>query len=149
MSEPKIALLSNVNMDYVIRMLGRHVDIFRAEGYGNELGVLLNPASAYHEFGPDITFLVMDLMELLEHDLETESARRRIHRWFAEFAGGLDPEKIYYVSDAYLWGTELAVLADPGRKAVLEGLWQKELEEIHSENVRILPLRRLIEALGE
>ena len=89
----KIALLSNVNMNFVIRMLQnqsreqstavaengeeglRELSIYNAPGYGNELGLLLDPTSSYQEFGPDITFLVMDVMELLEHDLTVEESR--------------------------------------------------------------------------
>jgi len=138
-------------MDYVIRLLQKHVEINRAEGYGNELGSLKNPASAYYAFGPEITFLVIDLMELLEHDLDPAAAGERIDRWFASVEGSLKPEWVYYISDAYLWGVELAVLADSGRKAALEGLWQKKLEEICAshENVRILPYHHLIETCGE
>ena len=57
-----IALLSNVNMNMVIRMLGRKVSVWQAEGYGNELGILMNPDSSYARFRPEYTFLVMDLL---------------------------------------------------------------------------------------
>lgn len=77
MTELKTALLSNVNMNYVIRMLQKHIRVYDAEGYGNELGVMMNPASSYHAFAPDITFLVEDLMELLAHDLDPATAGQR------------------------------------------------------------------------
>jgi len=151
MSGPRIALLSNVNMDFVIRLLQKQIEIYRGEGYGNELGILMNPASSYHTFSPDFIFLVMDLMELLEHDLDRAGAKGRIDRWFADFGSTLEPEKVYYVSDAYLWGTELAVLADMGQKAALEQLWQEALEELcrNHGNVRMLPYHHLVEMLGE
>lgn len=151
MNGQKIALLSNVNMDFVIRMLQKHVEIYRAEGYGNELGILTNPSSSYHVFEPDITFLVMDLMELLEHELDKETAKRRIEDWFAVVDSQLKPGKIYYISDAYLWGPELAVIWDVGRKAALEGIWQKKLEELCEShgNVRIFPYHHMVEVLGE
>lgn len=147
----KIALLSNVNMNFVIRMLQKDVEVYEAEGYGNELGILMNPASSYHAFAPEITFLVEDLMELLEHDLELVSAKVRIENWFAQLEGAIKAEGIYYISDAYLWGVELAVMFDKGRKAALEQLWQERLEQCckgHA-NVRIFPYRSLIEAIGE
>lgn len=65
----KIALLSNVNMNYVIRLLKKEHQIYETEGYGNELGILMNDQSSYYAFGPEITFLIMDLMELLGHEL--------------------------------------------------------------------------------
>ena len=65
MATGRLAVLSNVNMNMVIRMLQKQAEVYDAEGYGNELGALLNPASSYHAFQPDITFLIMDLAEFL------------------------------------------------------------------------------------
>ena len=147
----KIALLSNVNMNFVIRMLQKEAEVYEAEGYGNELGILMNPASAYHDFSPEITFLVEDLLELLEHDLELEAAADRVENWFAQFESARKEQCIYYISDAYLWGVELGVLFDRGRKQKLEQLWQNALEALCAKhaNVRIFPYRSLMEALGE
>lgn len=151
MNEKKLALLSNVNMDFVIRQLQKSVNVYRTEGYGNELGVMMNQSSSYHDFAPDITFLVMDLMELIEHELDPAAAKQRVERWFAVVSGILDPKTIYYISDAYLWGPELEVLSDAGRKERLEHIWQEALEELckkHS-NARIFPYHQMIEKLGE
>lgn len=147
----KIAVLSNVNMNAVIRLLGRKAIVYQTEGYGNELGVLINPASTYHGFDPEYTFLFIDLMELLEHELEPEEAKVRIDRWFDMLEGTLTPNRIYYLSDAYLWGVELSAVQNTGCKAALEGLWQKRLEMLceRRSNVRILPWRHLVESLGE
>ncbi len=147
----KIALLSNVNMDFVIRRLKEDFSVYEAEGYGNELGTLLNPSSSYHAFAPDITFLVEDLMELTGHELDPERAAEPVERWFSDLEGCIKTDVIYYISDAYLWGIELGAVHDTGRKAALEGIWQERLARCVREhaNVRILPYRRLIEALGE
>ncbi len=147
----KLALLSNVNMDFVVRLLKKRAETWQGEGYGNELGILINPNASYHAFGPDITFLVIDLMELLEHELEPDAAGARIDSWFKSLKASLRKERIYYISDAYLWGAELSVLADAGRKEALEHLWQQRLAELCGErkNVRILPCRRIVESLGE
>ena len=75
MTTGRLAVLSNVNMNMVIRMLQKNAQVYEAEGYGNELGTLLNPLSAYHA---EITFLIMDLAELLEHDLDPVTAELKI-----------------------------------------------------------------------
>lgn len=150
-AECRVALLSNVNMNFVIRMLQKDTAVYEAEGYGNELGIMMNPASSYHAFAPEYTFLVLDLLELLEHDLETEAAKKRIDTWFALLGGAIGDRSIYYISDAYLWGAELAAVFDPGKKTELEMLWLEALRNFckaHS-NVRILPYKHLIEELGE
>ena len=103
----KTALLSNVNMDFVLRMLKEETDVYQGEGYGNELGLLLNPESSYHAFSPQITFIVLDYMELLEHDLEVPAAEVHVDRWFSMFEGTIDKTATYYISDAYLWGPDM------------------------------------------
>lgn len=151
MATGRLAVLSNVNMNMVIRMLQKQAEVYDAEGYGNELGALLNPASSYHAFQPDITFLIMDLAELLEHDYDPQTAKERIGNWFQTLEGCLPEHGVFYVSDAYLWAVELAVLADPERKQQLESLWSAALQQLtekHS-NVRIFPYRRIIEHQGE
>ncbi len=72
--DTKIAVLSNVNMNCVIRLLKKEYQVYEAEGYGNELGILLNRQSSYYDFAPEITFLLMDLMELLGHDLRWQES---------------------------------------------------------------------------
>ena len=97
------------------------------------------------------SFLIEDLLELLEHDLEPEAARGRVENWFMQLEGAMAEECIYYISDAYLWGVETDVLFDCGRKIKLEQIWQKRLEELcqNHKNVRIFPYRSLVEKLGE
>lgn len=148
----KIAVLSNINMDFVIRRLSAaegELAVYRGQGYGNELGAMLDPASPYREFEPELTFLIMDLMELIEHDPETDGAC--MDRWFAMLEGAILPERVYYVSDAYLWGPELDAVYDPFRKSRLEGMWQERLEDFCARhvNVHVLPYHRLIERMGE
>lgn len=151
MTTGRLAVLSNVNMNMVIRMLQKNAQVYEAEGYGNELGTLLNPQSSYHAYHAEITFLIMDLAELLEHDLDPVTAEQKIGNWFRTLEGCLPQEGVFYVSDAYLWAVELAVLADTGRKSQLEGIWERELRNLQQKhaNVRSFPYRALAEHFGE
>ncbi len=147
----RIALLSNVNMNALIRMLKRDAEVYEAEGYGNELGILMNPASSYHAFCPEVTFVVMDLMELLEHELEAEPARNRVENWFETFESAMKDSCVYYVSDAYLWGLELEAASAFTDMVMFERIWDEALRSLceRRANVRILPYRRMITMLGE
>lgn len=151
MGKQRIALLSNVNMNFVIRMLQKECEVYQPEGYGNELGLLMNPESSYHKFGADITFLVMDLAEVTSHELEPAAAKELIDRWFAGLESAVREEGVFYLSDAYLWCAELDAVYEAGRKQALEQLWQERLEAFAGDhgNVRIFPYRRMIERLGE
>lgn len=159
----KIALLSNVNMNYVIRLLRQEHEVYEAEGYGNELGILLNEQSSYHTFAPEITFLIMDLMELLGHEVglpeppqaepgeELPGCPAPMRSWLQLLDGCIRPGRLYYVSDAWLWGPEIGALPEEGIRERLEGLWLQGLYWLgqRHENVRIFPYRQIIAGLGE
>lgn len=147
----RIALLSNVNMNGLIRMLKKNVMVYEAEGYGNELGVLMNPASSYHGFQPEITFLVMDILELMEHEPEADRAKERVEDWFTAFESALQDTCVYYISDAYLWGLETEVADACINRRRVERIWDEALEALcrRHANVRIFPYHQLISRMGE
>ena len=149
----KIAILSNVNTDPVNRLLkGKEgLEIYESRGFGNELGVLLNGNSPLYEFNPDKIFMVMDLMEVISHSLDLEVAKDKIDEWFGNFEASIDDNRIYYVSDAYLYGKEIKACSDVLLKSDLESLWNNALKSLmgkHS-NVRVFAYRSLIDGLGE
>lgn len=149
----KIAVLSNVNMNVLIRMLKKEADVevYEPEGYGNELGTLYDGGSSYHAFDPEITFLLMDLMELIGSEMEPGIAAERTGTWFGQLSGALDPKRIYYISDAYLWGYGPETAGDYGIKRRIENIWMECLDkllEAHG-NVRAFPYARMIEQMGE
>lgn len=146
----KIALLSNVNMNFVIRSLKAQAETYEPEGYGNELGFLQNPGSTYHAFAPDITFFVMDYMEVLGHSLDETKARETVDYWFASLENCLLSGKTYYISDARLFGAELLVTEDAFLEKRLLAIWDNALENLCKKytNVRVLPLSRVVDRLG-
>jgi len=144
----KVALLSNVNMSFVTRILQKSMDMYAGEGYGNELGLLMDRSSSYHVYGPDICVLLMDVWELVGHDVENEEA---VDRWFAMLSSALDANTTYYISDAYIWGADGAVFVCPEKKQLLESYWLKNLKacmEKHG-NVRVFPYGGLVRSVGE
>ena len=147
----KIALLSNVNMDAAIRLLKRDIDIYESEGYGNELGTLLNSMSSIYSFRPDIIFLIIDLMEIIHHDFQKDKIEEYIDDWFSQIETVINTSNIYYISDSYLWGSELNVIIDKSFKQSVEQLWQIRLESLllKYNNVRIFPYHHLVECMGE
>lgn len=146
----KIAVLSNVNMDFVKRMLQRDFEVLAAEGYGNELGQMMDGESSYQLFEPEVTVLLMDLMELMEHDLK--NGEDRIGAWFRTVRGCIREGREYFISDACLWGPELAVIHEGyQKKRRLEAAWQDGLEELCRQfpNVHIFPYCAVVSQLGE
>lgn len=147
----KIALLSNVNMNNTIRILKREIDVYDVEGYGNELGTLLNQNSSLYEYSPEIIFLLEDLQELTSHETDVEIASNVIGQWFEDIEIAMIPQITYYISDAYCFGMELSVVVDTSIKQQLESVWLEKLRDLVSRknNVRIFPYKDLVEKLGE
>lgn len=147
----KVALLSNINMSFVLRTLKKEFEVYNVEGYGNELGLLLDKGSSYCAFKADATFLLMDLLELIGHELQPAAAKDAVERWFGLFEAGMEQEVQYFVSDAYLWGVEVATLSDKNQRSLLESLWNdclKNFCETH-KNVHIFSYHDIISKLGE
>jgi len=144
----KVALLSNVNMSFVTRLLQKSLDMYAGEGYGNELGLLMDRSSSYHVYGPDICVLLMDVWELVGHDVANEEA---VDKWFAMLQGAIDDKTTYYVSDAYIWGADGAVFVSPEKKQDLEYYWLKCLKSCMEKhgNVRVLAYGDLVRSMGE
>lgn len=150
MTNKSIAILSNVNMNALIRMLAKDNSIYQPEGYGNELGIMMNPESSYHAFAPDITFLLMDLCELVNHETEEARSQNIIHSWFVTLEKCLKSDKIYYVNDGFYFSVESEMLKNTDIRERIEGLWRVKLEELCSKNanVRVFPYRQLILSMG-
>lgn len=96
----KLAILSNVNLDFVVRLVGQHHEVCPAEGYGNPLGRLLNPGDSLYTAGADTVFLLPDLDELTAGQTEAD-ARAGIEAFWAGLAGALRPGIQYGVSDVW------------------------------------------------
>ena len=149
----KVAVLSNVNMDPVSRLLKGTPgnEVYASQGYGNELGTLLNRQSPLYDFAPDMIFMMIDVMEVTQHALQLSEAEAKISEWFSLFENAIDEKIVYYVSDAYLYGFELDVVWDKSLKSKIESIWaekRQDLTERHP-NVRIFPYADIIRKLGE
>ena len=149
--KPRIALLSNINMNFVLRILKKDLEVYHTQGYGNELGVLLDPNSDYHAFGADSTFFIMDLLEVLGHDLHARAAGEAVSKWFQTFEAGMKLTTQYYISDAYLWGVEVEALFYKDLKRQLEELWNHGLKALCDKykNVHVFSYHDIISGLGE
>lgn len=153
-----IALLSNINMNPVLRLMGpgakqEGIQLYQAEGYGNELGLLLNPASTYNEAAPEMTFMVMDLVELTAHSMDKKQWEETIGSWFASVEGfvGNQPSRVFFVSDAFVRGLEFEVSHNPLAAFQLESLWNGQLQGLieRCSNVRVFSYHRLMTELGK
>lgn len=149
----KAALISNVNITPVNRLLKgmQDFDIYDSQGYGNELGVLLNRESPLYDFQPEAVFIVIDVMEIICHNFVFEEAETKINEWFALFKNAIKDNILYFISDAYLYGFEMEIVWNKGFKPRVEAAWLSNLQKLTEEysNIRSLSYSRLIQRIGE
>lgn len=136
----KLAILSNVNLDFVVRLVGQHHEVCPAEGYGNPLGRLLNPGDSLYTAGADTVFLLPDLDELTAGQTEAD-ARAGIEAFWAGLAGALRPGIQYGVSDVWHRRAVIAPTDDFTREH-LDGCYLQGLEALCAAhpNVHRIPL---------
>lgn len=149
----KIAILSNINTDPLVRLLSKEegLEVYAPEGYGGELGALLNPSSALNEYAPDTVFLIMDAAQVIMQEYDPSTASEKISQWFATFSSAIKSGVSYYLSDAYLYAPDSGMLMGTLIRRDLENLWQAELERLlrkHS-NLHLFPYGDVIRRLGE
>ena len=148
-----IAVLSNINVDPVCRQLmaSHGVDVFDSPGYGNEIGILINKTSPLYEFSPDLIFVIVDVMELIKHNIDVSNAGVMIDEWFSLMEKALSDEVTVLISDAYLFGFEMGVICNQSIRTSIENKWNTNLYNMikcHS-NVRVFPFNSVIRKLGE
>lgn len=150
MDNIKVAVLSNINVDPIKRLLENKLNIFNNQGYGEELGELLNPKSELYHFEAEFVFLIMDLPELLHHKYDDGSCVDLISCWFVDFLSGLKEDITYYISDAYLHGSDTEILSIEEREYI-EGSWNQNLYKAKREhdNIRYFELRKTIDTYGK
>lgn len=63
----RVAVISNVNVSPIARMLSRDdsLEIWEPDGYGDILGTLMNPSSGFADFDSALTFILVDANQLL------------------------------------------------------------------------------------
>lgn len=132
-------------------MLKDSLEVFETEGYGNELGMLLNQHSSVYAFDPDYIFLIEDIAELTNHSLDMQQIQNAVEKWFCTLESVILPEKIYYVSDVYYFSADFETVWDQGIKLEIEKVWEDRLRACVDayDNVRVFRYRRMIEREGE
>lgn len=99
---PRTALLSNINADYVIRLLDADLPMYHTEGYGDMWGPQLDASSAFSRFAPEAVFLLVDAQQLLAPAQTEAQARQEIDAWYDMFDRCREAGRTYYISDIRL-----------------------------------------------
>ncbi len=145
----KVAVLSNVNIDYIVTQLSRQMDICRTEGYGDVWGQLLNKQSSVHRYKPDVIVIIMDISQLLDAWEDRMQAMEIIDEWFVMYEKCMQKHLQYLISDVKFREMKIQ---DPDECDYdeLEYYWKEKLFEkikLHT-NTHYLALGHVAESIG-
>ena len=132
----KIALLSNVNVDFVIRTLAGNFDVVPPAGYGDIWGQLLNPDSVLSRENPNVILFLPDIEQLLDGCYDFDEAAKIIDEWFSRFDSIITREKDYFISDV-IFRSKILSDNDSMPEADIYSCWLKHLEQRTASHVNV------------
>lgn len=145
-----LSVLSNVNTDYITKILSQNMDIVPPSGYGDIWGQILNNNSVFNEYNPDKVVFIVDIEELTRGFITIKEAEIIIDNWFDQFLMVASPEKDYFVSDVSFRSSEISD-NDSFLHSLVESYWQSKLSSCVDclVNIHVLKLRNILEEIGK
>lgn len=137
----KIAVLSNVNLDLLIKSLEKRFEVFETEGYGQWISYALAHNPALVEFNPKVIFLIIDGNALLETSTSYEQGKSEIEqslsyvRRLAENYRG----SLIAVSTIDVIPQKICAAVDCGLSARWEADWQQGMKSITGTYAWVVP----------
>lgn len=146
----KVAVLSNVNSDSIIRELSKKYTMYLSQGYGNLFETLLNKESAYYQFQADITVIWIDVVEFINHRFDYEYAKERIDTYFQLLEKSIAEKGIYFLSDIDFRGYPALTAMDLTLLRKMEAYWNNCLETLRQKNSNTyrFEYKKLVETIG-
>lgn len=146
-----IAILSNINTDPIISLLSKNHTVFRPEGYGNIFEMLLDRTSSYNKANIDITFIFIDIADMIKDCISISEAFTVIDEWFDTLRLSILEDKLYFISDADYRAVPMRI-THQGQNRVfqIEGYWYEHLKGImgNYSNIFIFEYQKLVHTVG-
>ena len=149
----RTALLSNVNIDFVIKSLRQKYDVFESAGYGAWTSYALNHQSSLTEFSPDTIFLILDGNSMIAH-VNTLEEKRRVLLQNVEYIDVMIqayPNAIIFVSTLDIQADSIFAADEIPHSRALMWEWEQLLDARVQSGIRVhkFELRNLIEEYGK
>lgn len=152
----RTAILSNVNLDLLIRELKKaadqSADYFEPEGYGEWTRYALEAEGPLKEYDPSALFLILDgtaLFEEAESEQEGDRELNRVWECIHSLIRNYSAAEIY-LSDLDFRCGRIRPLDEKAMERVLQTTWERHLEEaiLESSHVHRFPLAELSADMG-
>ncbi len=144
----KIAILSNVTIDFVAEKLKRDFDIYLPAGFDTWQQDVLHKDSGLYRFLPDLVFVILYINPYEEDWGDLERGQRRLRSWLdaVETLCKQLPETTVFVSSLDIQEDRCRVASESGFAIRLEAEWRKGLEDLKS--VCVFPLKEMVTEMG-
>ncbi|AKA70303.1 HAD-IIIC family phosphatase [Clostridium scatologenes] len=148
----KIAILSNVNVDTIIKKISKKYDIYKTQGYGEWVQELVIEKSFLHQFSPENIFLILDGEELFRGFKSLDDCNKEIEQYFSyiEMAVKKFFTITFFVSNIDLYSKKLLSAKEVAFNRELEFFWYKKISDLNEKynNFIMFDLKSVIEDTG-
>jgi FkbH-like protein len=146
----KLAILSNVNIDMVCKLLPNQEHVFKPQGYGNAFSLLLDNNSDLMKFSPEVLFFIVDISALTDNTLTYDGSINAVEEWFHHLQSCISPRMQYFISDVITRTINIED-TDETSEAGLEAYWLEKLGKLMEEfpNIHRFPLNKIISYNGK
>lgn len=147
----RIAILSNINLGSVTKLVGKKYEVMETVGYGNLLELLINPLSDYHKFSPEVCVLIVDIWDIIKDIGDKNEVKVCIDEWFMQLERALDTKVSYFISDVDNRGETLEIAPfGESEHLEIEAYWhQKRQVLLKRQNVFGYEYKKLVENIGK
>ncbi len=142
----KIAVLSNVNMNILIKNLSKDNDVYETEGYGNYIEEMINPNSGLNNYKPNIIFIIIDGNEIIKHHATIEQATSNIINAIDKMRT-FNPDNKIFISNIDVFDN-IREYSKRYENRIVSTSWIKSIVGLNTKDVNIFDLVGIIEDLG-
>lgn len=149
----KLAILSNINLDILIKKLNDKFNVYNGKGYAEWIQEITTWDSSLYNFKPNSIFIILDGEELFRGVIDDISkCKEEIENYFTYIENAIisNNEIMFFVSDIDLPNKKLLSAKEINYNKEIEFLWYKKIYEISTKynNLILFNLKNLIEQFG-
>jgi FkbH-like protein len=151
----KFALLTNINLEFVIRQFkhDKEIDCYSPDGYGVWLQTLMDENSPVYAGDMDAVFVVPDAAEIIRGQTTFNEKMEELNRVMNHIEYSIEKllgKKKMFIGDIHLRQSEITSLKGSLGNAALESRWRDFLLSMNDkyDNCYVFPLNEMITQLG-
>jgi len=149
----KIALLSNVNVDLIIKKLNNSYNVYNSHGFGTWLQELLDKNSGLYINNPELIFLLIDAKELFRGKETFEECLNEVKQIedILEIVLIKNKEKLIFISNIDYPEDKIYPYKKLSYNKIIEYEWLKMLKKLCDKyiNCYVFDIKSLIEQIGQ